>query len=54
MEIHKSKVVVAKQNAFSEVAKHVLGFSSQEGVNVLQKYVFFTPTITTRTTIELT
>jgi hypothetical protein len=43
MEIRKSKVVVAKQNAFSEVAKHVLGFSSQEGVIVLQKYVFFSP-----------
>jgi len=25
------------------VAKHVLGFSSQEGVIVLQKYVFFSP-----------
>lgn len=54
MDIHKSKVVVAKQNAFSEVAKHVLGFSSQEGVTILQKYVFFTPTIATTKTIELT
>jgi hypothetical protein len=54
MEIHKPKVVVAKQNAFSKVAKHVLGFSSQEGVTILQKSVFFTTIIATTTTIELT
>jgi hypothetical protein len=42
MEIHKSKVVVAKQNVFSKMAKHVLGFSSQKGVTIIQKY-FFSP-----------
>jgi hypothetical protein len=40
MEIHKSKVVVAKQNAFSKMAKHVLGFFFQKGIIVLQKKKF--------------